>query len=230
MSVLVLFVNVTEVNLSKIRMLGHEIIFNSPGSIPFYLSLILGYFLIRYVQYWHDFSEHSDSDIKFIKRVSTRSAKSFVRYAYRQECVSMSSKIKGCRSIYGANDYNEYYGTYSEADTENSDYSKIMNDNDGIIMLYKNNNKDHPDIVRDSKCWYRFVVKVDFVIDNASNVSMTSRIDLPYRKLIGPCLKSGAYTLFKTRWGTEYIIPILICVLAYSSYLDKVSYWLRQLP
>ena len=68
MSMLVIFINVTGAELTKVNLFGNEVVLSTPESLPFYMVLVLTYFLIRFAQYMHEVEDKGIKD-RFFRRV-----------------------------------------------------------------------------------------------------------------------------------------------------------------
>lgn len=68
MSSLVLFVNITGGEITKIRLLGNELILRNPSTLPLLLAIVLAYFFLRFAQYAHEVENKGFRD-RFFKRI-----------------------------------------------------------------------------------------------------------------------------------------------------------------
>lgn len=67
MSLLIIFFNTTAGKIEKINVLGTELAFQNPNSLPWILGVILFYYLIRYAQYAHEIENKGFKD-RWLKR------------------------------------------------------------------------------------------------------------------------------------------------------------------
>jgi len=84
MSVMVSFLNITNAKLEEINLLGNKITINHPESIPFILSFVLGYFLIRYFQYTHEIDNKGFKE-KLLKRTEKKLSSNILKREYNKE-------------------------------------------------------------------------------------------------------------------------------------------------
>lgn len=185
MSVLVLFVNVTGAELSKINLLGNEVTLRNPDSLPFYLAIILGYFLIRYFQYMHDIE-----DKEFKTRFFRKTERNLEPYILRREYNNDASGLK--------------------------DYYPNLKDLEYIKPLTMFNDAMPPNIAAASLCG-----------KEGGSVFDINEIPVSNSELLIPFVKSALYIVFRTRLFTDYIFPIVMCILAFLSYSRNVQCWLQ---
>lgn len=67
MASVVIFVNITEANLTTVNVLGNTLNIGNPAAMPKIFGIVLGYFLWRYSQYAHEIENKGFKD-RFYKR------------------------------------------------------------------------------------------------------------------------------------------------------------------
>lgn len=98
MSALVLVVNLGQASLDRISLLGNEIVFSNPATLPTILGVVLGYLLIRYLQYAHEIEDKGFSS-RFYRRVEKTLAPRLLKREFKRSGSWINPPYQELRSV-----------------------------------------------------------------------------------------------------------------------------------